>query len=188
MAKLKTPGKRIAARGRPQRADSPRRRRGAASATIVSKPASRYFEDFEIGTRYPTRARVITDADHEAFCRLVGYEVPIFLDDGYAKRRGLPGRICPSHLIMSFSSAMTGDLFEDSVIALVAIENARFLGVVRPGDTIRTEVEVVEKRPSRKWDRGVVVFRDHVYRQDGSEVFRNDKVTLIRRRPATAKA
>ena len=145
---------------------------------------SRFYEDFVVGARHPTRVRTITAADHEAFCRLVGYEVPLFLDDAYARQRGLPGRICPSHLIMSFSTAMTGDLFEDSVIALMAIENARFLGVVRPGDTIRTEVEVLDKRPSSEPDRGIVVFRDHVYNQDGSEVFRNDKVTLLRRRSA----
>jgi acyl dehydratase len=145
---------------------------------------SLWFEDFEPGRRYPTRSRRITDADHEAFCRLVGYEVPMFLDDAYAKSRGMPGRICPSHLVMSFSTAMTGDLFPDSVIALMAIENARFLGMVRPGDTLRTEVEVVEKRETSKPDRGVVTFRDHVYNQDGVEVFRNDKIALIRRRAA----
>jgi acyl dehydratase len=141
-----------------------------------------YYEDFEVALRYPTRTRRITDADHEAFCRLVGYEVPLFLDDAYARGRGLPGRICPSHLIMSFSTAMTGDLFADSIIALLGIENARFLGMVRPGDTLRTEVEVLEKRDSSRPDRGVVVFRDHVYNQEGAEVFRNDKVALLQRR------
>jgi len=144
---------------------------------------TRYFEDFDVGARYPTRTRLITDADHEAFCRLVGYEVPLFLDDGYARARGLPGRICPSHLIMSFSSAMTGDLFSGSMIALVGLEKARFLAIVRPGDTLRTEVEVIEKRDSTQSDRGVVVFRDHVYNQNGEEIFCNDKITLIRRRP-----
>jgi acyl dehydratase len=143
---------------------------------------SLFFEDFRVGGRYPTRVRTITDADHEAFCRLVGYRVPLFLDDAYARSKGMPGRICPSHLIMSFSTAMTGDLFQDSIIALVAIENARFLGVVRPGDTLRTEVEVVDKREASKPDRGVVVFRDHVHNQHGTEVFRNDKIALIRRR------
>ena len=146
--------------------------------------SSRFFEDFEVEARYPTRVRTITDADHEAFCRLVGYEVPMFLDDAYAKAKGMPGRICPSHLIMSFSTAMTGDLFQESIIALMAIENAQFLGVVRPGDSLRTEVEVVEKRETSKPDRGIVVFRDHVYNQHGVEVFRNDKIALIRRRSA----
>jgi 3-hydroxybutyryl-CoA dehydratase len=144
--------------------------------------ASLYFEDFEPGKRYPTRVRTITDADHDAFCRLVDYRVPIFLDDAAARAKGLPGRICPSHLIMSFTTAMTGDLFADSIIALRAIEKVEFLEMVRPGDTIRTEVEVVEKRASKQADRGVVVFRDHVYNQHGTEVFRNDKIALVRRR------
>jgi 3-hydroxybutyryl-CoA dehydratase len=151
--------------------------------TSEGKP-SWFFEDFQVERRYPTRVRTITDADHDAFCRLVGYQVPIFLDDAYARSKGMPGRICPSHLIMSFSTAMTGDLFQDSIIALMAIENARFLAAVRPGDTIRTEVEVVEKRETSKPDRGIVVFRDHVYNQHGTEVFRNDKTALIRRRSA----
>ena len=143
---------------------------------------NRYFEDFEVGVRYPTRTRTITDEDQLAFCRLTGYDVPLFLDDAYAKGQGLPGRICPSHLIMSFTSAMTGDLFYASLIAMVGIERARFLAPVYPGDTLRIEVEVIEKRPSSRPDRGVVTFRDHVCNQHGAEVFCNDKIVLLRRR------
>lgn len=145
-------------------------------------PVSYFYEDFEIGARFPTRTRTITDADHEAFCRLVGYEVPLFLDDAFARSRGLEGRICPSHLVMSFSTAMTGDLFSDTIVALMGIEGAKFLRHVRPGDTIRTEVEIVDKRPTSKPERGLVVFRDHVYNQRNEEVFCNDKFALVRRR------
>lgn len=143
-----------------------------------------YFEDFEIGTRHSTRTRTITDRDHEAFCKLVGYEVPLFLDDACAQARGLPGRICPSHLIMSFSTAMTGDLFPETVLAMIALDNARFLAPVRPGDTISTEVEVLDKRTTSRPDRGIVVFRDRVYNQHAQEVFSNDKTVLLKRRPA----
>ena len=143
-----------------------------------------WFDEFAVGARFPTRTRTITDADHDAFCRLVGYEVSLFLDDDYARSQGMRGRICPSHLIMSFSTAMTGDLFTDTVIAMVALDNARFLAPVHPGDTIRTEVEVLEKRATSRADRGVVVFRDHVYNQHGAEVFSNDKTVLIKRRAA----
>ena len=129
-----------------------------------------------------SRSRTISDADHEAFCRLTGYTVPLFLDDDHARQRGLPGRICPSHLIMSFSSAMTGDLFTDTVLALMAIDNARFLAAVRPGDTLRTECEVIDKRATSRPERGIVVFRDHVYNQHGQEVFCNDKTVLLKRR------
>jgi len=152
----------------------------------MSDVPTRYFEDFEPGKTYPTRSRTITDADHEAFCQLTGYKVPLFLDNAYGRSRGLPGRICPSHLIMSFSTAMTGDLMGNSVIGLLALDNAKFLKYVRPGDSLRTEVEVLDKHSTSKDDRGIVIFRDHVYNQDGTEVFRNDKTVLMRRRSATS--
>jgi acyl dehydratase len=53
---------------------------------------------------------------------------------------------------------------------------------VRPGDTIRTECEVLETRETSRADRGIVVFRDHVYNQHDQEVFCNDKTILVKRR------
>ena len=77
---------------------------------------------------------------------------------------------------------MTGHLFSESVLGLLAIERARFLAPVRPGDTIRTEVEVMEKKPTSDPGRGIITFRDHVFNQRDELVFQNDKVTLLRRR------
>ena len=142
------------------------------------------WEEFEVGRRYPTASRLITDEDHTQFCRLVGYDVPLFMDEAYARTTPFGGRICPSALVLSFSTALTGRLFRDTVIAQLSIENGRFLTPVRPGDTIRTEVEVVEKKPTSDAGRGYVLFRDHVYNQRGEEVFHADKATLIRRRHA----
>ena len=141
---------------------------------------SRFYEDFEVGARYPTRTRTITDADHEAFCKLVGYEVPLFLDNAVAQARGLPSRLCPSHLVMSFSTAMTGDLFKDSIVALIGLDSAKFLKPVHPGDTLRTEVEVLQKRLTSSPGQGLILFRDHVYNQLNHEVFQNDKHVLVR--------
>ena len=141
---------------------------------------SRFYEDFEVGARYPTRTRTITDEDHEAFCKLVGYEVPLFLDNAVAHARGLPSRLCPSHLVMSFSTAMTGDLFKDSIVALIGLDSAKFLKPVHPGDTLRTEVEVLQKRLTSSPGQGLILFRDYVYNQLNQEVFQNDKHVLVR--------
>ena len=81
---------------------------------------------------------------------------------------------------MSFSSAMTGRLFRESLIGLLGIDNGSFMAPVHPGDTLSTEVEVVEKRLSSKPGRGIIIFRDHVFNQHDIEVFQVDKVTLIR--------
>jgi len=145
---------------------------------------SRYFEEFEVGARYPTTSRLITLEDHFAFCKLVRYEVPLFLNDQAGTQTGFGGIICPSHLIMSFTTAMTGALFSESILGLLAIERARFIAPVRPGDTLRTEVEVIDKRLTSNPSRGVITFRDHVYNQNGELVFQNDKIALINCRPA----
>lgn len=143
---------------------------------------SRYFEDFEVGARYPTYSRTITEGDLSLFCAFVGYHVPLFIDEEYAKRTQYGGRIAPSALTMSVSTGMTESLYRTTMIALLAVDHGRFLAPVRPGDTIRTEVEVLGKKETSDAARGVVVFRDHVYNQRGEEVFQIDKTTLIQRR------
>lgn len=143
---------------------------------------SHFYEDYEVGARYPTYARTITEGDHSLFCALVGYHAPLFIDEEYAKQTQFGGRICPSALVMSISTAMTEGLFRTSIIALLAVDRGKFHGPVRPGDTIRTEVEVLEKKPTSDPARGVVIFRDHVFNQRDETVFQIDKTVLIKRR------
>ncbi len=139
-----------------------------------------YFEEFEVGVRYATTSRLVTMEDHLAFCKLVRYEVPLFLDEEAGAKTNFAGMICPSHLIMSFTTAMTGALFSKSILGLLAIERAKFLAPVRPGDTLRTEVEIIDKRLTSDGQKGVVTFRDHVYNQSEKLVFQNDKIALIK--------
>ena len=142
--------------------------------------SNHYFEEFDVGVRYATTSRLVTMEDHLAFCKLVRYEVPLFLDDEAGAKTNFAGMICPSHLIMSFTTAMTGALFSKSILGLLAIERAKFIAPVRPGDTLRTEVEIIDKRLTSDGQKGVVTFRDHVYNQFEKLVFQNDKIALIK--------
>lgn len=147
---------------------------------------SRHFEDFDVGARYSTYTRTITEGDLSLFCAFVGYHVPLFIDEEYARQTPYGGRIVPSALTMSISTGMTESLFRTTMIALLAVDHGKFLAPVRPGDTIRTEVEVLSKRETSNSERGVVVFRDHVLNQRNEVVFQIDKTTLIKRRPTPA--
>ena len=140
-----------------------------------------HWEEFEVGKRYPTYGRTVTEGDLSLFCAFVGYHVPLFIDEEYAKTTPYGGRIAPSAFTMSVSTAMTESLFRDTVIAILAVERGRFLGPVRAGDTIRTEVEVISKRATKDPARGLVVFRDHVLNQRAEIVFEIDKTVLIKR-------
>jgi 3-hydroxybutyryl-CoA dehydratase len=145
-----------------------------------------FFEDFELSARYETYGRTITEADIATFCCFAGYHTPIFIDEEYAKRSVHKGRIAPSSLTMTVSTAMTESLFRTTVIALKAVTDGQFLQVVRPGDTIRTQVEVISKRETSKSDRGLVVLRDRVFNQRQELVFQIDKTVLIQRKPAAS--
>ncbi|HSG91937.1 MAG TPA: MaoC family dehydratase [Pseudomonadales bacterium] len=141
-----------------------------------------YWEDFEVGKRYDTYGRTVTEGDLSLFCAFVGYHVPLFIDEEYAKRTQYGGRIAPSAFTMSISTAMTESLFRNTVLSLLSVERGRFLAPVRAGDTIRTEVEVISMKETRDPGKGVVTFRDHVLNQKGETVFEIDKVVMLKRR------
>jgi acyl dehydratase len=147
---------------------------------------SRYWEDFEVGARYPTYARTVTEGDLSLFCAFVGYHVPLFIDEEYAKTTRYGGRIAPSAFTMSVSTGMTESLFRDTIVTLLSVDRGRFLAPVRAGDTIRTEVEVLSRRETSNPAHAVVVFRDHVLNQRNEVVFEIDKTTLIKRRDGAA--
>lgn len=141
---------------------------------------SYFFEDFKPGAVYDTYARTITEGDHSLFCALVGYHVPLFIDAEYAKQTPYGQRICPSALVMSFSTAMTERLFRNNVIALVSVDKGRFLAPLFLGDTIRTQVEVLSSKQTSDPSRGIVVFRDTVVNQHDKLVFQIEKTVLLR--------
>ena len=76
---------------------------------------------------------------------------------------------------------MTESLFRNTVISLMSVERGRFLAPVRAGDTIRTEVEVLEKKETRNPEKGIVTFRDHVLNQKDETVFQIDKIVMLKR-------
>ena len=143
---------------------------------------SMYWEDFEVGKRYETYGRTVPEGDLSLFCAFVGYHVPLFINEEYAKRTQYGGRIAPSAFTMSVSTAMTDALFRDTVISLLSVERGHFLAAVRAGDTIRTEVEVVSKRETKTPEKGIVAFRDHVLNQNDETVFEIDKIVMLKRR------
>jgi hypothetical protein len=70
------------------------------------------------------------------------------------------------------------------------LDELRWLRPVRPGDTLRSEVEVVEARPSRsKPDRGILVMAFRIRNQRDEDVLAMRTMQLTRRRaPHSAPA
>ena len=58
----------------------------------------------------------------------------------------------------------------------------RLLAPVLNGDTIRVEVEIVDKRETKKPDRGIVTYQHRVLNQRGELVLESRVQRMIRRR------
>ena len=127
---------------------------------------SRYYEELEIGQRFETPRRTVIDADISAFAGLTGDFNPLHMDALFADASDFKGRITHGPMIvgMAFGLASRAGLMDGTVMGLLDI-SWKFMKPVRPGDTISALVTILEKRPTRKPDRGVVTLQLDVRNQ-----------------------
>lgn len=145
-----------------------------------------YFADFEVGQRFTTPARTVTEADVVNFAGVSGDYNPIHTDAEFAKSTPFGQRIAHGLLVLSMLTGLRqrAGHFEGTIIAWLEIRNYRFLKPVFIGDTVRGESEILEKRETSKPDRGILVQRVRVYNQRGEVVQEGEFVTMVRRRPS----
>jgi len=138
-----------------------------------------FFEEFVEGLSILTPKRTITDADIVNFAGISGDFNPLHVDEEFARTTVHGGRIAHGMLSASVSSglaALTG-IFDGTVVGLLEVD-ARFVGVVRPGDTVQLELECVAKRRALQSDSGLVVLKTTL-RNQRSEVVSEGKWKLL---------
>lgn len=144
------------------------------------------FEGFRVGDRFETLGRTVGEYEIAAFVTLAGFTEPLFLDQEYVRRESVfPGRVAPGVLTFALAEGLvlqTGVL-HGTGLALLGYD-VRVVAPVLAGDTIRVEVEVVDRRESRKPDRGVVTFRHRVRNQRDEVVLEATVTRLVRRAAA----
>lgn len=123
----------------------------------------KFFEDFKIEDKFETPRRTLTEYDLEAFCNLTWFNSSIFYDDIYAKEE-MPykSRVFPGPFIICLAVGLflKLGLYEKTIIALLGIQNMKFKAPLRVGDTIQTEVKILEKKESKTHkDRGILILQ-----------------------------
>jgi acyl dehydratase len=143
-----------------------------------------FFEDVEVGLRFETPRRTVTEADLMAFAGVSGDFNPLHTDAVFAADSIYGERIAHGALVLSLATGLRQrvGLFDGTLMGLLEIRGWRFVAPVRIGDTIRVRSEVTELRPGSKPDRGVMVQRVEVVNQDDAVVNDGELVLLIRRR------
>lgn len=142
----------------------------------------RYFEEHEIGQRWTTWARTVTEADVVNFAGLSGDFYPIHVDQQYAEQSLFGRRIAHGVLVLSFATGMVPAV-PGRVVAFYGIDRLRFLKPTFIGDTVHVEMEVVDLRD--KGDAGGIVdYAMRIVNQHGDPVILCNYLLLMHKRPA----
>ena len=134
--------------------------------------SSKYFEGFEVGEKFITMGRTITRYDVSSYCGLAGIYLPLFVDEEYGKQTMFGTTIVPGPLtfIISLGLTIRLGLLDESAIAFLGVEQQTAYAPVRCGDTIRCEMEVIQKRETRHADRGIIKFKFTSFNQHSEKV------------------
>lgn len=142
------------------------------------------FEEQATGAKYETLGRTVSETDIVTFVNLCGFNEPIFMDMEYAARESVfKGRAAPGAFTFALSEGLimhTG-LLHGTGMAYLGGE-VRVVAPVLAGDTIRVEVEVVDKRETKKPDRGIVSYQHRILNQRGEVVLEARVQRMIRRK------
>ncbi|MBY8822745.1 MaoC family dehydratase [Sphingomonas colocasiae] len=145
-----------------------------------------YFEDIEVGSKTQFGRYEVTRDEVIEFARKFDPQ-PFHLSDEAAAQTYF-GRIAASgwHTASISMSMIVAHLETTKQAGLggLGIDDLRWWKPVYPGDTLRCEIEILEKTESRsKPDRGTYRSRLSVFNQDGEKVMSYVNTALIRRRP-----
>lgn len=151
---------------------------------------ARYFEDFKVGDRIESRGKTLTEADIVAF----GFQYdpqPFHIDAEAARASPYGGLIASGFQTLAIGFRMLWDtgILAGSSLGSPGFDELRWHLPVRPGDTLRARLEILETRPSStKPDRGIVRALHEVMNQRGEVVLSLRPTMFLKRRTEETEA
>jgi acyl dehydratase len=146
----------------------------------------RYWDDYEIGTKYDLGSTSFTADEIVAFARQFDPQ-SFHVDATAAKASMFGGLIASGWHVTSKLMRLFVDNYVDNRTALGSpgLDEIRWLKPVRPGDTLTAWVECAGKVPSKsRPDMGIVHEHWRATNQKGELVLTLKGINMVRRRPA----
>jgi len=138
---------------------------------------SLYFEDFQVGQKFVSKSRTLTEADIVNFAGLSWDHNQLHTDAEYAGQTRYGKRIAHGLLGVVAHAGLTYQLTGDSILALLEI-SWKFHLPIYIGDTMHVEQTVTELRESSAADRGILTFAKEVKNQ-AREVVQTGTTTIL---------
>lgn len=147
--------------------------------------AEYYFEDFGVGDRFVTPSRTIGLYEIGQFAGLSGDFNPIHTDATFGEASQFGQRIAHGTLGLSVLTGLVTRLgiFEASTIALLGIEEWRFVSPIFAGDTVHGVLLIKDKRVTSDGRRGVLIREYQLVNQREQVVQQGIMPLLVKCRP-----
>ena len=132
-----------------------------------------FFEDFAVGQRFETEGMAVSEADIVAFARQFDPQY-FHLDPVAAAKSAFGGLVASGLHTLSLTMRLFFELnlWERAIVGSPGLEHVRWLIPLRPGDTIRSTVEIsAVKRSRSKPDRGVISTAHRALNQHDQVIF-----------------
>jgi 3-hydroxybutyryl-CoA dehydratase len=130
------------------------------------------YEEIKVGDTASFR-KTISEHDVYSFAGVTGDFNPMHLDEEYAKNTFFKGRIAHGMLTGSFISTVLGMKLPGPNTIYLS-QTLKFLAPVKIGDTIKAEVEVLEKMDAKRQIR----LKTTVTQQDGKKVVDGEALVM----------
>ena len=144
----------------------------------------RFFEDFEVGDvyRHPL-GRTVTETDNVWFTLLTQNTAPVHFDHHYAAQTEFGRPLVDSTFTVALVTGQSVTDVSQNVMANLGWDEVRLPAPVFEGDTIYSQSEVLETRPSRSRENvGIVTVGTTGYNQDGTVVITFKRTVMVYRR------
>jgi len=144
----------------------------------------RYFDDFKVGERFRSKGVTLTEAEIINFA--LAYDPQPFHIDVKAAAESAFGQLIASGLqtfALGWRMFLHEGLFSACSLGSAGVDELRWTAPVTPGDTIFTEAEVLEMRPSSsKPDRGTLRMGYRIVNQRSEPVLTMAILHILKKR------
>jgi 3-hydroxybutyryl-CoA dehydratase len=147
-----------------------------------------HFEDLELGGRWATRGRTITEADLAAHAGVSGDFGFLHMDATRAAQGHFGGRVAHGPLLISIALGLgSTDVPQPNTVALVGT-TWRFLKPVKPGTTVHAVWRLGRKRDVTNPRWGLAVWQVELCDQNEDRVLEGEVSVLVNRREVAVSA
>ena len=146
----------------------------------------KYFDELNVGDRFASIGRTVTETDIVNYVCIGGLMEELFIDEDFIREQTVfKKRVAPVGLLFTFATGMMVNIgiFHGTTVAWLGVDAMRLKVPVYVGDTIRLEMQIKEKKETRKNDRGILWVDNQMINQKGEVVMVFEQTIMLFRKP-----